>query len=150
MTSDTTAYFVGFLFLVVSDGLWTNFAIPRFYTSIQSDIMLKRVIRGENLKGGNFQVSDIYTETPTAVNRGLRILIFLISCSIPPALISYAVNRGISGGNAGAVLGFYAYYVFNATAMSISSWAFRDAVLDTSYGVISLLILGLIIEEMLV
>ena len=149
MTSDTTAYFVGFIFLIISDGVWTNFAIPRLYTSIESDKVLSRVIKGGSLRLGSNTVVDTYYEIPTVENKWLRILIFLISCSIPPALISYAVNRGISGGNFGAVLGFYAYYVFNATSMSISSWSFRDAVLDTLYGVISLLILGLIIEEML-
>lgn len=149
MTSDTTAYFVGFIFLIVSDGVWTNFAIPRFYTSLRSGDVLARLINGASLRTGNSAMPEIYYEVPTVENRGLRILIFLISCSIPPALITYAVNRGISGGNFGAVLGFYAYYVFNATAMTISSWTFRDAMLDTLYGVISLMLLGLIVEEML-
>lgn len=149
MTSDTTAYFVGFIFLIISDGAWTHFAIPRFYTSLRSGDVLSRLINGANLRTGSSAMPEIYYEIPTIENRGLRILVFLISCSIPPALISYAVNRGISGGNFGAVLGFYAYYVFNASAMSISSWSFRDAVLDTLYGVTSLLVLGLIIEEML-
>ena len=149
MTSDTTAYFVGFIFLIVSDGVWTNFAIPRFYTSLRSGDVLARLINGASLRTGTSPMPEIYYEVPTVENRGLRILIFLISCSIPPALITYAVNRGISGGNFGAVLGFYAYYVFNATAMTISSWTFRDAMLDTLYGVISLMLLGLVVEEML-
>ena len=149
MSTEATAYAVGFLFLAVSDGLWTNFAIPRFYTSVKSGDMITRLISGSNLRTGTSPMPEIYTEVPTVENKGLRLLLFFINCSIPPALISEAVKKGVSGANFGAILGFYVYYVFNASSMTISSWTFRDAVLDTLYGVISLIILGLIVEEIL-
>ena len=152
MVLSTPEYFAGFGLLALFDGLWLNFVVPRLYNSIESKSSpaLSRIIKGNNLSKDGAQLSETltYYELPTVENRVLRAVIFFANCSIPPALVSYAINRGLDGGDVGAMLGFYAYFVFNAVSVTISSWSMRDAAFDTAYGLISVFIMGTLLESL--
>lgn len=84
---------------------------------------------------------------PTVANPLLRALLCILNVIVGPLILAYMIDYGISGARAGALLGFYVYYVFNATSLSVSSYSVRDAVYDTLYGTTLLMVLGAVIED---
>lgn len=148
MALDSALY--GMLMLLVVDGLWVTFAIPRIYTSLTRNTTsnkITRIIKGNRLEAQDTAGEQTFSEMPTVANPLLRALLFILNVIIGPLILAYMIDCGISGARAGALLGFYAYYVFNATTLSVSSYNVRDAVYDTLYGTALFTVLGTVIED---
>lgn len=149
----------GTLVIFCVDGLWLWKCVPRFYESIQVNKysnkitrvidgtkLLAKVTNNPNAPQEQAGLGEYY-ETPTANHAVLRFVLFFVNCLVGPLLMAYMVDYGISGARAGALLGFYTYYVFNATVLSISSYYYRDALIDTLYGTVLFTLAALAIEH---
>lgn len=153
-----TSIVVGILFLLVSDAIWLLCCVKRLYTSIRvyNDMLCREIL---DLAITKFDGSLInremsieprkYYDKPTISNPLFRMICYAINCSIPPVLLTYAVDYGAPGASSGALLGFYAFYVFNVTSLCISSYSIRDAFIDMLYGTVSFAMAGTIIEAIL-
>ena len=87
---------VGIIFLLASDCVWLLYCIPRFYSSMQvhSGVLCRHIMGSALTKPDLSPATEalFYFEVPTVKAPVYRFLLFAINCSMPPVLLTYAVD----------------------------------------------------------
>lgn len=142
-TFDFAPIFVGFIVVLVLDGAWLWLALPMYNgVGLHNGGMVCKLTRGAN---GDLDV-------PSMSSPALRRLAWLLNSLLASITVAWACqgHNDVAGGAAGtgALIGFYVYFVFNASTAALSYWPVESALVDTVWGTSLFTVLGLAIDGM--